>query len=367
MSFRRTLHVLLTLGVLAAPAGASAGPLEQAIAIANDPAALASRTAEAERLFQEAAKAAPTDPVPWYELGLMRSHLGDAKGAAEAWLRVLQIDPKHAAARAGLAAQGLAGPQSEAALKELEAIIADNRFQPDARNALSAWALARGDYETALKHARNVLLGDPANVDAALNAAIAYYRQGLYDQAGLIAQSFLEKVPNAAALHNLLGLVSLERDNTRKATEHFLEALKFDPSHDDARINLAALELGFGNFESAYRRFNEALEEDPDNVDLVLSRAVAARGLERFDEAEKGYLRALELRPGYAEAQYNLCVLHQQFTQKWVEAKRYCETYLATLDPKHPKLRELKKRVKSIETTLKVLETRKERPDGGTP
>jgi len=349
--------------LLASPASASS--LDEAVVIASDPALLATRATEAERLFLKAAQEAPSDVRPWYDLGLMREHLGDHKGAAEAWQRALQIDPKHQATRAQLAALDLAAGRTDTAVQALEAIITENRFQPEARNALAGWALSKNDYESALKHSRNVLLGDPRNVDAALNAAIAYYRQGLYDQAGLIATSFLEKVPNAAALHNMLGLVFLQRDNTRKATEHFLEALKLDPSHGDARLNLAALELGFGNFESAYRRFSEALEEDPTNAELVLSKAVAARGLERYDEAAKGYEQALSLRPNYPEAQYNLCVLHQQFTQQWKPALSACEAYLATLDPKHPKYRELKKRVKSIETTLKVLELQEKKPEPG--
>src|SRR5690606_9597098 len=128
-----------------------------------------------------------------------------------------------------------------------------------------------------------------------------------------------EKDPRVAALQNVMGLVYLAKDDTRRATERFLKALEIDPQNQDARLNLAALELAYGNFESALQRFDEALRVEPQNAEIVLSRAVALRGLRRYDEAERGYLAALELRPRYAEAQYNLCVLHHQFTNNWPE------------------------------------------------
>lgn len=359
----RTNRSLLALTVLlgaALPATTTlAAPLEEGAKIANDPVQMAARGAEAERLFVQCTTDTPKNIDCWYDLGLLRLHMGNPTGAVEAWRRGLTVDPQHEPTRARLAALEIAKGNVEAGLKTLEDIVAANRFQPDARNALGAYALSQGRWDDALKHSRNVLLGDPRNADAALNAAIAYYRQGLYDQAGLIASSFLEKDPGAAALHNLLGLVFLQKDNTRKATEHFMEALKSDPGHADARLNLAALELGFGNFESAYKRFGEALADRPNDPEIVLSRAVAARGLERYDEAEQGYLKALSLRPGFPDAEYDLCVLHQQFTQKWHEAKKHCDAYAAMIDAKHPKFREMKKRTKSIDTTIMVMERKK--------
>lgn len=348
---RSTLAALFVV----ASAGAAHASLEEANRIASDPVELAKRAAEADRLFLAHLAQNPGDVGAWYNLGLMRHHLGDDARAEEAWRKGLAADPTHEATRAQLAALDLNRGRTEAAVATLEAIIAENRFQPVARNALAAHALAQGDYEGALRHARNVLLGDPRNVNAALAAAIAYYRQGLYDQAGLIASSFLERDPKAASLHNVLALVYLQRDNTRKATEHFAAALEADPSHSDARLNLAALELAFGNFASAHRRFGEALEERPNDVQIIVSRAVAARGLERYDEARQGYERALELDPNFHDARYNLCVLHQQFTENWNAAKIACGSYLATIDSKHPRHREMERRVRSIEATIKVL------------
>ncbi len=339
------------------------GPCADPIIKETDAAAvLAKRVKDVERALEGCVAAAPDNAKAWYDLGILRERRGDAAGAEQAFRRALAAKPDDPAAAAKVAGADLARGRDDA-VATLGDLIQKNRFQPEARNLLAAHALSQDDYQTALKHSRNVLLGDPRNINALLNAAVAYYRQGLYDQAGLIASSALDKQPKAASLSNVMGLVYLQKDDTRRATEAFTTALASDPHNIDARLNLAALELGYGNFASALSRFDEVLTERPDDARVVLSRAVALRGLERYDEAAKGYQRALELKPSYAEAEYNLCVLNHQFTNDWAQAKRYCGSYSDKIDRKHPKYREVKKRLKATEATLKALEAAKAAQD----
>src|SRR5262249_4249284 len=158
-------------------------------------------------------------------------------------------NPKHLAAKAQIAGLDLANPATEqTAFQTLTSIVeTEDRFQAEARNLLAGYELKRKNWDAAIKHGRNALLGDKDNTNAFLNIPIAYFNQKQYDQAGLVASSALESHPEAAALHNLMGLVYLSQDNSRQATESFTNALKYDPQFDDARINLAALELAYGN------------------------------------------------------------------------------------------------------------------------
>jgi tetratricopeptide (TPR) repeat protein len=336
------------------PIATDAGPqCVEAFKMLNDPKLMATQSGKAAALLTEFVKTTPGNAAAWYNLGLAQTQLGKKPEAA--WRKAMAADPKFLPARAQLAGLQLAAGRRDAGIAELEAIIAENRFQAEARNLLAADALDRKDYDAARVHARNVLLGDARNENALLNAAISYIREGLFDQTALIATSAIERQDDAAALHNALGLVYLEKDNTRRATEHFLKALKANPENQEARLNLAALELAYGNFKSALQRFNEALTRTPNDAELVASRGVAYRGLSKFEEAKKDYNKALKLRPGYAEPQYNLCVLHHQFTNDWAEAKSNCSAFLKRISEDHPKFREVKKRVKAIDLTIKAL------------
>jgi len=369
---RFVLSLILSTAILS-PLAARADNYDDALRILSDPQLIATRGLEAERLLRGVSSSHKNAKEAAYNLGLLLEQRGDIAGARDAWTKALSVAPKHAPSRARLAGLELASAGSTpGAVATLEEIIKEDRFQQDARNLLAAYEIARGTalhdkidkaskaesqkaFEAAIRHGRNVLLGDPENIHAFLNVAIAYMRQGLNDQAGLIAMSALEKHPSAASLHNVMGLVYLSQDNSRSATESFIAALKADPENNDARLNLAALELAYGNFDSALKRFDEVLKRRSGDADIMMSRAVALRGLGRFDEAEKGYLAALERNKESPDIAYNLCVLHQQYTQKFELAKKWCEAYLGRLDKAHPKFAEVQRRVRSVDATLKAL------------
>lgn len=355
-------------GALLVHGAAAAGPFEEGLKIVRDPTLLATRAADAEKHFRACVDKDAKAYEAWYNLGVLQLRRGDKATARESFQRAIAAEPKHLAARAQIAGLDLANPALEqTAFATLTDIVEkEDRFQAEARNLLAAYEIKRKNWDAAIKHGRNALLGDKDNINAFLNIAIAYFRQKQYDQAGLVASSALETHPEAASLHNLMGLVYLQQDNSRQATESFQTALKWDPTYDDARINLGALELAYGNFDSALKRFDEAIKKRPDDVELVISRAVALRGLGRFDEAEKGYVDAKRIAPANADVDYNLCVLHQQYTQKMDAAKLACEAYVGRIDKGNPKFAEVQKRLKSIEATLKVL-NRPGAPGGTAP
>lgn len=352
---RVALWVTVLASLLGVAAPALAGPFEEGKAIVSDAKKLATRAAEAEKKFATAAKQDPKNADAHYNLGLLASLRGDFASAERAWTAALGADGGYLAARARLAELQLRNGNEQAGVRVLEEIIEQNRYQPEARNILAARALESKDWEGAIKHARNVLLGDPEHVNAYVNLALAYFHQGLVDQALLIASSALERRPKAAALHNIMGLIHLNKDNSRLATESFLKAVAEDPGQVDAKLNLAAMELSYGDFQSALRRFDEVLKAQPGDPMLILSRAVALRGLKRYEEAEAGYEAALAAETNMPEALYNLCVLHHQYSNKWETAETYCQRYQDRIDKSHLKWGEIRKRLRSIRATIEAL------------
>lgn len=343
------------------------GPFGEAMAIVGDPAALAAYADKARKKFVEAIEEQPKlASHAWYNIGLLDMRAGNITGAEKAWNKTLSIDPKYYPAQARLAELEIRAGKRAAAVARLESLIQTERFQPEARNMLAQIALEKKDYKTAIKHARNVLLGDPDNVNAYLNLAIAYFDQGLVDQAGLIASNALDRNPKAAALHNIMGLIYLKKDDSKRAVDSFQRALAVDPQQSNAKLNLATLELSYGDFASAVERFEALLKERPKDAMLHMSLGVGLRGLEKYEEAKAAYTKALELDPNLIQAEYNLCVLYQQYMSAYKEAKLTCTTYFKRLGRKDPKFREMQKRLKSIDATLEAL-AEQQAGGGGTP
>ena len=348
-------YVLLIALTCTLPTTSLAGAFEDAMAIVKNPAELAKKTAAAEKLFKQVVADQPANVDAWYNLGLLALRADRRSEAKKYWQQALKQKRDYLPARARIATLALADPGAKPkAVLVLNEIIEKERFQPEARNALAELAIEAKDWEQALKHSRNVLLGDPSNVNAYLNMAVTYYRQKRYDQAFLILKQAMERSPRAASLHNLKGLIYLAKDNSRLASGSFLQAIKYDPEHLDAIINLASLELSYGDFSSAEKRFKQVLKRRPDDPHIVLSYAVVMRGLERFDDARKGYERALELQPEATHVHYNLCVLFYQFTNQYAEAEKSCGTYLASIKASHPKYREMRRRVRTIKELIEA-------------
>ncbi|MGB0588036.1 MAG: tetratricopeptide repeat protein [Myxococcota bacterium] len=356
----RSAIILSSLFLLLIPTSVSAGPYEEGLKLVDNPSVLATRIPEAIGKFQAAVKQKPSNVHAWYNLGLLLQMNGDLPGAEAAWKSALKADAGYISADARLAELQLNRGDVEGAKARLEGIIAKHRYQAEARNILAGLAIDAEDWDGAIKHARNVLLGDPENVNAYVNLCVTYFKQGLIDQAWLVATTALDRrremeLPEPAALYNLLGLIYLEKDDSRNAAASFMRALKEDPRQIDAKLNLAALELSYGDFDTALKRFDEALEFQPKVAELHTSRAVALRGLERYEEAEKGYEMALSLDPTSLDPYYNLCVLHHQYTNNYEAAETYCSQYKERIDRKHKKWREITKRVRSITDTLEAL------------
>lgn len=365
-SARRAALLLVPFALLAS-GPAQAGPFEEAMVIVTDATKLARQSAVAIERLREAIRQDPKNAHAHYNLGLLLQMAGDQTGAAGGYRGALRADADYLPAEARLTGLDLHTARHAEAVTRLERIIEESRFQAEARNLLAGVAIEAGDWDTAVKHARNVLLGDPDNENAYLNLALAYYQRGLVDQAWLIASNALDRKPAAAALHNIMGLIYLKKDDSRHATESFLQALKFDPQLVDARLNLGALELAYGDFDSALERFERVLEVRPDDPMVVISRAVALRGLKRYPEAEAGYDKALALRPGMLEAEYNLCVLHYQYTSEYRKARAYCRRYANRIDRSDPKYKEVKRRLKNIDSIIETLATQPPAPEATEP
>jgi tetratricopeptide (TPR) repeat protein len=329
-----------------------AGVSEATLAILHDPKRLAAEAAQAEGDLVQAAGKPGADPAVWYNAGLLAWLRGDAKAARERWEKALSNAAGYAPAAARLAWLDLAGGQPEAVAQRLQQIVEADRQQPEARNLLSELAIAKNEHEPARQHGRNVLAGDPDNANALLNIALTYFRGGLIELAGLIAQNGLKRQPKAAALHNLMGLVHLARDDTKHGTDSFLAAVEADPNQVDALLNLAALELAYGDFNSALAHLDRAFTKADKDPLLLISHGAALRGAGKLEEAQKAYEAALAQKPDLDEALYNLCILHQQYTNRYQDALTACQAYSDRIGRKHPKVREMKQRLRSIKETL---------------
>jgi protein O-mannosyl-transferase len=115
----------------------------------------------------------------------------------------------------------------------------------------------------------------------------------------------LDVIPDNYFAHNSLGRLLYEQGQTTAAAQHFSEAVRLAPRFYDGRNNLGLVLLAQGRLDDAIAQFREAIRLSPTAEALNgLSAALAKRG--DLEEAERWGLEAVRLKPGLAEAHFNL-------------------------------------------------------------
>jgi tetratricopeptide (TPR) repeat protein len=128
---------------------------------------------QARPRLEEAIRRGAHDAATWHALGLVRLHLGDPDGAAEAYRAGAAADPSSAESWLGLATVGMVRGDAQLALDAYDQVLARSpRFAPAQLGR--AWALAKlgrtGEAARALDRAEE--MGAPASNIARQRAAL---------------------------------------------------------------------------------------------------------------------------------------------------------------------------------------------------
>lgn len=201
-----------------------------------------------------------SDPHTLLLLRRARLALGD-EGGARALLGRLDVSPEHRA--------------------QLRMALAFGRLV-DASGRIAADGL-----ESAIDTA-------PGPLQAAALLVILQLREGnLYD-ALYAAREQVQRHPQQAAAHNLLGVVWREIGERESARRSFEEALSADPEYWLAAHSLAALDHGDGRLQRAAERWQAILDRRPDDQQAMLGLARSARDGGDEDGALAWYARLRE-------------------------------------------------------------------------
>jgi tetratricopeptide (TPR) repeat protein len=336
--------------------------VEQASLLAEDPDSLTSRRADIEGLLRRAIELDPRMVEARFNLVLLHYHAADFAAARAELEKVLQLDPQYASARAMRGVLLLRDGQSAEGRAELDAAVLTDPYNPIANAELAALAYAAGSNDEAIRLGRLALLIDSDNVNAYVAIAMAYRRMGSANLSKLVCYNAIGMSPKAAPIYNILGLLALDEDQVKIAIGQFEKAVEFEPDFVEARMNLGAVMLNYGDFAGALQHFEAVLKLQPDNLDATLSLAVVHRGLGKYPEAAAGYEKVLRLRPGNLGALYNRCILFQEYMSEYEKALEHCRVMLGSIDKKHPDYKEMTDRVSGIEQTIQVMKQMKDQP-----
>jgi tetratricopeptide (TPR) repeat protein len=244
-------------------------------------------------------------------LGTLRWHAGDRRGAGEAWERARRLDPELAAPALNLAlTTGTGG--ADAALEALEREAA----KPGAPASVRAEALrARAARESRakrwvearalLEEARRLVPWDARVLN---DLAVTEDQLGMDREALAHLDEALQREPDLLVARNNVGIVHVHRGAADAAVAAFEEVLAQDPRFHRAHYNLGVLKAAEGDLTAARTHFREAARLAPRDAAVQYNLALVERGTDPAAE-RRAYERALALDPDLSEAHLALGML----------------------------------------------------------
>jgi tetratricopeptide (TPR) repeat protein len=217
------------------------------------------RTDEARVGLEAAIKAGPSADL-YYDLGNLHLKIGNPDGAASAYRRALEYDPRHPEARFNLAlVLERIGRRSEA----VATLAQTGSVAPDVvRERARMEAMLGGlEAERALGLARGS--SDPELV---VSVASGFRRAGELEKSLALLDRAVELDPKQATFRLDRGVVRQAMGRSSEAAADYEEAAKLDPSLADAWFNLGVLAEERGRYVSALEQYRAALKADPSLV-----------------------------------------------------------------------------------------------------
>ena len=246
------------------------------------------------------------------QLGRNCLALGQWRAAAAIFQRILDDDPAHGIAAAGLArarANMASGPAagrndpcpcgSGKRYKNCHGALGASAPPPDAASAPSAAAL-----------------------DQRVQQAIAMHRQGDTAVAERIYREVLAVQPGHPLAQHFLGVILYQRQDVAAALPLLRRSVEAVPTEPEFHNNLGLALTAAGRAEEAIAAFRAALALKPDHAVAWNNLGLALQSVSDVDGAIAAFRRAIALQSGFEHAHWNLALallLDGQYEEGWRE------------------------------------------------
>lgn len=135
-----------------------------------------------------------------------------------------------------------------------------------------------------------------------LAQACALHQSGQLAQAEIHYRAILQRHPNHAETLLLLAHLCTNSSASPDAADIIRRAVKANPGHPVAHVNLGVLLLGERQHEAAIASFDRAIALLPNYADAFCNRGLALQNLDRHADALTSFEQALALDPRHAAA-----------------------------------------------------------------
>jgi tetratricopeptide (TPR) repeat protein len=161
------------------------------------------------------------------------------------------------------AKEALARGQYQDALKLYERALLFRDDNPDIHYGIATIYFLMDDLEHAMEHFKSVINLDARRANAYINLGAVFHRMGQFDESVRSLKRGLQLDPNRAEGHYNLALVYKQLGEQDKAIESYCEAVRVNPRMYEALYNMGNIFLDKKEFNQAAELYRLALEIRP--------------------------------------------------------------------------------------------------------
>jgi len=252
----------------------------------------------ADKLMRQLAKPYKNSSSAQYAVGVMALQAGDSEEAIDRASRALELKPDWLQAHLLKARAMLLSGDQAGAIDYTSRIVGDDPDpDPEARMELAIMLLSAGRDDDALSQVNQILLEQPARMDALRLMAIINFRLDNLDVAWADFEDVLASGHYTMDALYYLGRIADRRSDHEQAVRLYSQVKRGSNALNSQR-RVSAILTQQGEIDEALEHLRQFGAENPNfAIDMVAAEAQILSSLERYPEALDAYERVIEYRP----------------------------------------------------------------------
>ncbi len=212
---------------------------------------------------------------------------GRFKEAASIYSKVLELDPNNLEALDGMGEIASVSDTPHAALPIYAKIL---HLDPENINALNnrgIHLMSMGDAEASEFSFRKLLKIAPEDIDGLNNLGTNLLQQKRFDEAVEPLNKAIQLAPDSPQAYYNRGVVIMQAtpEDYQAALKFFDEAIKIEPKHTSAHVNIASIYTSNQYPKKAIWHLDKALLVKPGDPVILFNKGLNLRTLKRYSEA----------------------------------------------------------------------------------
>ncbi len=253
--------------------------------------------------FERAIAINPSFEPAYLALGTLHEARQEREKAVAVYRRYLEgINPRNREIRQHLVQLLISGKEYQAALTELEQMLAETPDDLDAQLRVSLMYGELKEYPKAIERLQQILAVRPAELKVRDYLGYLFEENKQQENALEAYESNLKLEPAYYEGHLHAGVLLYRLKRMPESIAHLREATKLNPKQPESHVVLGLAYLQSDQFEMASQAFEEGIRFNPTNADLHFNLGTVYDKLNRFDDVVRVMETALKLDPHHADA-----------------------------------------------------------------